>query len=73
MIRTTIEANAVFDREALADALGITANTISREILLGRLRAYRRSRHTYFLGQDILDWIRTGNVSPDQGGDDDAA
>jgi hypothetical protein len=71
MIRTTIQPHDVFDRAGLEAALGLKTFTIQREILLGRLKAYRRSRSTYFLGEDVLDWLRAGEVRPDQLPDDE--
>jgi len=55
MIRTIISPNEIMDRAALAEALGITGRTITREISLGRLKAHRRSRTTYFLGEEVLE------------------
>ncbi|MBX9652091.1 helix-turn-helix domain-containing protein [bacterium] len=66
MIRTRIDEREVFDGEAVCEALGLTKRTLSREVSLGRLRAYRRSRGTYYLGRDLLTWLEQGEYRPNQ-------
>lgn len=66
MIRTRIDDNELFDSAAVCKALDVTPRTLSREIALGRLKAYRRSRHTYFLGRDLLKWIEEGEYRSNQ-------
>jgi hypothetical protein len=71
VVRTRIEPSDIFDRAGLCDALGIGERCISREISLGRLRASRRSRRTFFLGNDVLDWIQAGEATPEALTDDE--
>lgn len=59
MIRTIIHPSEIFDRAALTKALDLTATTLAREVRLGRLRSYKRAGKSYFVGQDVLDWLRT--------------
>lgn len=66
MIRTRIDDNEVFDAEAVCQAFNVTKRTLQREMSLGRLRAYRRSRGTYFLGRDLLAWLEQGEYRPNQ-------
>lgn len=63
MIRTVIQPNEIFDVEALREALGMNANTIGREVRKCRLRVCKRAKRHYFIGSDILDWLRAGEVS----------
>lgn len=62
MIRTRIDPHDVFDAEGLRDALGLQANTLSREVRKRRLRACKRAKRYFFLGKDVLDWLRAGEV-----------
>jgi hypothetical protein len=62
MIRTEIQPHEVFDREALQDALGLRPTTLAREVRKGRLKVYFRAKKHFFLGADILDWLRAGEV-----------
>lgn len=70
MIRTVIQPTEIFDRPALTKALDLTATTLAREVRLGRLKSYRRAGKSYFVGQDVLDWLRTaGDVPEDDDGE----
>lgn len=66
MIRTVIRANEVFDRRALQKALGLNEYTIAREVRLGRLKAYRRARRMYFIGADVLGWLKSPPTPEEQ-------
>lgn len=67
MTKVTINDNDVRDTEAmLKDFPGLKKSTLAREVALGRLRCYRRGRTTYFIGADLLEWIRGGAVKPSQ-------
>jgi hypothetical protein len=66
MIRTRIDDNELFDTEGVCEVFHVTKRTLQREISLGRLRAYRRSRGTYFLGRDLLAWLEQGEYRPNQ-------
>ena len=71
MIRTVIRPTEVFDKAGLLQTVGIRESTVRREIRLGRLKAYRRGGRYFFLGNDVLDWLRGGLVDqpeePDAG------
>lgn len=58
MIRFHIRPNEVYDRAALVKAMGCRDSSIGREIRLGRLRSYRLFNRDYFLGADVLEWIK---------------
>jgi hypothetical protein len=49
----------ILDRSGLK-GLDLKDSTISREIREGRLKSYRRAGKDYFLGSDLLDWIKGG-------------
>lgn len=60
MIRTRIYPNELFDREALCTAFKCNTPAIGREIRLGRLKVYGRLNRQWFLGADVLEWIKGG-------------
>jgi hypothetical protein len=57
-----IHPNAVFTSAQLQSALVLKRGTIRREVALGRLRACKRAGRYYFLGVDVLRWLRGGVV-----------
>ena len=57
-----IHANAVFTRPQLQQLLGLTREGIRREVKLGRLRVCKRSNRYFFLGEQVLDWLRGGEL-----------
>src|SRR5262245_56021186 len=57
-----IHPNAVFGKQALRDLLGVTDNTLAREIRLGRLRVSKRAGRYFFLGKWVLEWLELGEV-----------
>lgn len=63
MIHTTIQPTDIFDREGLQQALGLNPSTLGRAVRRGELRAYRRAKRDYFLGSDVLSWLRDGAVN----------
>lgn len=71
MTTTVVDPNAVYDRAGLQKALNITSNTVTREVRLGRLKACFRAKRYYFIGADVLDWLRGGQGIPVTSRDDD--
>jgi len=59
----TIRPTAVFGLEQARAALGLAKNCLPREIRLGRLRVSKRAGRYLILGEWILEWIRSGEVS----------
>ena len=62
-----IDPNAVFSRELFGRTFGLSPATIGREVKAGRLVARRRCKSYWFLGSDILAWLRDGKVTPRNG------
>jgi hypothetical protein len=62
MIRTEIKPTEVFDAEGLREALGLNANTLAREVRKQRLRVCKKAKRHFFIGQDVLAWLRAGEV-----------
>lgn len=65
MIRTRIYPNELFDLEALKKMLGpkCKQSSLRREIRLGRLKVCKRLNYHWFLGEDILAWIKSGALA----------
>ena len=63
VIHFKLDPNDVLDREGLQQALGLNPSTLGREVRKGRLKAYRRAKKDYFLGSDVLEWLRDGEVN----------
>ena len=63
MIHFKIDPNDILDREGLQRALDLNPSTIGREVRKGRLRAYRRGKRDFFIGSDVLNWLRDGEVN----------
>jgi hypothetical protein len=57
-----IEPRAVYSPDSVRTALGLTKNTLRREVRLGRLRMAKRAGRNYFLGEWLLEWIKTGEI-----------
>jgi len=60
-----IMRNAVYDLETARSALGLSKNTLNREVRLGRLRVSKRAGKYFMLGEWLLDWLRAGEVRKD--------
>jgi len=58
-----INPNAVYGVEEATEALGLPKLTIKAEIRKGRLRASRRARQYFILGEWLLEWLRDGEVA----------
>ena len=71
MIHIRINPDDILDREGLQQALGLNPSTIGREVRRGHLKAYRRAKKDFFLGSDVLSWLKDGEVNGN-GGDGEA-
>lgn len=58
-----IDPTGVYLRAHVCELLGVQLSTLRREIRAGRLRVSRRAGRYYFLGDWLLEWIRTGEVA----------
>lgn len=67
MVISQITPDLVADREGLRKLLGIRDSAISREIRVGRLRAYKLCNRDFFRGTDIIAWLESRTRRP---GDD---
>jgi hypothetical protein len=57
-----VEGMAIYSPVAVQKALGLSKNTLRREVRLGRLRMSKRAGRNYFLGEWLLEWIRAGEI-----------
>lgn len=58
-----VDPNAVFDLASARATLGLKKATIGRELRLGRLRVSKRAGKYYILGEWLLEWLRTGEIT----------
>lgn len=70
MIHVEIQPHAVMDREALTKLLGLTRTTLQRESSLGRLVGHRRGKRAYYIGDEVLDWLRAASDASEPTADD---
>jgi len=67
VISVVIHPDQVWDQKGMLSQFpGLKQSTLSREISLGRLKVRRRGRVSFFVGADVLEWIRGGEVKPDE-------
>jgi Helix-turn-helix domain len=57
-----IEPNGVYQPDYVRATLQLTATTLRREIRLGRLKVCKRGGRYFFLGEQLLAWLRGGEV-----------
>jgi hypothetical protein len=57
-----LHPDAVFTLPTLNAAFGLTRSTARREIKSGRLRVAKRAGKYYFLGEWLLEWLRSGEL-----------
>jgi hypothetical protein len=50
----------VYRREWVQAALGLPKSTLAREVRLGRLNVCLRAGRHYFLGSQLLAWLKAG-------------
>lgn len=58
-----IEPLAAYTTAQVRALLNLAATTLKREIAEGRIRYSMRSGRRYFLGEWLIEWIRSGEVS----------
>jgi len=59
-----VHPHAVYLREEFEAEFRVKPSTVRREVREGRLRVCRRAGKYFFLGADILAWLRAGVVKP---------
>jgi hypothetical protein len=57
-----IRPTAVYLRGEVCRLLRVRPSTLRREIAEGRLRVSKRAGRYYFLGEWLLEWLRSGEV-----------
>jgi hypothetical protein len=57
-----IDPNAVILADDLRSMLRLKASTLRREIREGRLRVCKRAGRYFFLGQQVLAWLKGGEL-----------
>jgi hypothetical protein len=55
-------ATGVYTMAQVRAMLGLRQSSLSREIREGRLRVNKRCGKYFFLGEQLLDWIRAGEL-----------
>jgi hypothetical protein len=58
-----IDPSNIYDDDALYSALGVSVAVLARARRAGQLRFARKGKRILYLGQWVLDWIRT-DISP---------
>ena len=58
-----IEDQGVYRLAELTALLGLRKSSLSREVRERRLRVVRRCGCYFFIGRDVLEWLRTGAVT----------
>ena len=57
-----IAENAVFTVAQVRAMLGLRQSSLRREIREGRLAVNKRCGKYFFLGEQLLDWLRGGEI-----------
>jgi hypothetical protein len=57
-----IDPNAVIMPDDLRRMLRLKTSTLRREIREGRLRVCKRAGRYFFLGEQVLAWLRSGEL-----------
>jgi hypothetical protein len=57
-----IDPNSVFTAPQVRTMLGLRQSSLRREIREGRLRVNKRCGKYFFLGEQLLDWLRGGEI-----------
>jgi hypothetical protein len=57
-----ISPDAVFTTDAVRTLLGLKQSSLRREIRQGRLQVSKRCGRYFFLGSQLLQWLRAGEV-----------
>ena len=58
-----IDQDSIYDDDSLYSALGVSARTLSRARQKGQIRFSRKGKRILYLGQWVLEWIRTDGSS----------
>jgi hypothetical protein len=56
----TIDTNTVYTLEQAQRTLGLKRNSLRREVREGRLSVSKRCGRYYFLGEQLLAWLKDG-------------
>jgi hypothetical protein len=57
-----IKPTAIYSKDGARRALGLAVHTLAREIRKGRLRAVQRGGKVFIIGEDLLAWLRGGEL-----------
>jgi hypothetical protein len=60
----TLPPTAVYDDGALYCSLGLTTATLARARRSGRLRFSRQGKRVLYLGEWVMDWLRSDGKRP---------
>jgi hypothetical protein len=63
-----IHPTGVYTVAQVRAMLGLRQSSLRREIREGRLAVYKRCGKYFFLGEQLLDWLRGGEIRRTQGG-----
>jgi hypothetical protein len=58
-----IEPNGVYDDDLLYALLGVSIGTLTKARKANKLRFSRQGQRVLYLGEWVLDWLRTGAAS----------
>jgi hypothetical protein len=59
-----IHDTGVYTTDQVRTMLRLRQSSLRREIREGRLRVSKRCGRYYFLGRQLLDWLRGGELKP---------
>jgi hypothetical protein len=59
-----VDPRAVYTAESFRRAFGLRQSSLRREVREGRLKVYKRCGKYFILGEDVLTWLRGGEVRP---------
>jgi hypothetical protein len=59
-----VHANAIYSASDVQQIVKGSKSLIRREVRLGRLRVSRRGGRHFFLGEWVLEWLRSGELKP---------
>jgi hypothetical protein len=57
-----VHRHAVYTANAFRRAFGLKESSLRREVREGRLKVYKRCGKYFILGEDVLAWLRGGEV-----------
>jgi hypothetical protein len=59
-----LDPNAILFPDQFRQLFRLRADTLRREVRLGRLKVHKRGGRYYLIGSDVMAWIRGGEVKP---------